>query len=41
MDLQVFKTVFGGDFCYKLTLLSGRTYICLQSLKNEKSQVRF
>lgn len=21
MDLQAFKTVFGGDFCYKLTLL--------------------
>lgn len=25
MDLQAFKTVFGGDFCYTLTLLLGRT----------------
>ena len=34
MDLQALKTVFGyrSDFCYKLTLLFGRTYICLQLL---------
>lgn len=32
MDLQALKTVFGSDFCYKLTLLLGRTYICLQLL---------
>ena len=41
MDLQAFKTVFGSDFCYKLTLTSGRTYICLQLLQKRKVSSTF